>query len=79
MQTNDWTAIAAAVGVLEKPASPAPRHRIPLECVSPSAARVRDAQDETDQPLWKSICEALLIVVTIWVWTVLVWVMGGEA
>lgn len=83
MQSDELTAIAVAVGVLAKPAPLARRHRIPFEHVSPSAARVREyahaAQDEEVEPLWLSICGALVLVVIVWVLSLLVWVMGGVA
>lgn len=83
MQSDELTAIAVAVGVLERPAPLARRHRIPFEHVSPSAARVRvhahDALDEEVEPLWLSICGALMMIVMVWVLSLLVWVMGGVA
>lgn len=83
MQSDELTAIAVAVGVLERPAPLARRHRIPFEHVSPSAARVRehahDALDVEVEPLWKSICGALLLLVGIWAWIVLAWALGGAA
>ena len=77
MKNDDLTALAVAVGVLEEPASRARCHRPPLEHISPSAAHTRAVEEEAWEPTWKTVCGALMIIVTVWAWTLLLWVLGG--
>lgn len=79
MKTDDWTAIASAVGVLDQPASLAQRHRIPLKHVSPSAAHVRATGEEDGEPTWKTVAGGVMIVATLWAMSILVWMLGGAA
>ena len=79
MKTDDWMAIASAVGVLGQPAPLTPRHRVPLEHVSPSAAHVRANGDEDGEPTWKTAAGGVMIVATLWAMSILVWVLGGAA
>ena len=79
MKTDDWTAIASAVGVLDQPAALSLRHRIPLEHVSPSAAHVRATGEEAGEPTWKTVAGGVMIVATLWAMSILVWMLGGAA
>ena len=79
MMTDDWTAVASAVGVLGAPVPLAQRHRIPLEHVSPSAAHVRATDEEDGEPTWKTVLGGVMIVATLWAMSIIVWVVGGAA
>lgn len=79
MKTDDWTAIASAVGVLGAPAPLAQRHRVPLEHVSPSAAHARATAEDDGEPTWKTVAGGVMIVATLWAMSILVWVLGGAA
>lgn len=71
------TALATAVGVLDKPIY----HRPPLGHVSPSAAALRDAGTETDLDSvgWRDVVGALALIVVFWVLYVSVWAIFGGA
>lgn len=79
MKTDDWTAVASAVGVLDQPTPLTQRHRIPLGHVSPSAAHVRATGEEAGEPTWKTVVGGVMIVATLWAMSILVWVLGGTA
>lgn len=79
MMTDDWTAVASAVGVLGAPAPLPRRHRIPLEHVSPTAAHVRATGDNDGEPTWKTVVGGVMIVATLWAMSILVWMIGGAA
>lgn len=79
MKNDDLTALAVAVGVLAEPSPRMPRHRPPLEHISPSVAHTRAEEEEAWEPTWKTACGALMIIVTVWAWTLLLWVLGGAA
>lgn len=79
MKTDDWTAVASAVGVLDHPTPSVSRHRIPLEHVSPSASYVRATAEDDGEPTWKTVVGGVMIVATLWAMSILVWVLGGAA
>ena len=79
MKTDDWTAVASAVGVLGAPAPLSQRHRVPLEHVSPSAAHVRATAEDGGEPTWKTVVGGVMIVATLWTMSILVWMSGGAA
>lgn len=79
MKTDDWTAIASAVGVLGAPVPLTQRHRVPLEHVSPSAAHVRATGEDDGEPTWKTVLGGVMIVATLWAMSIIVWVVGGAA
>lgn len=79
MKTDDWTAIASAVGVLGTPTPLVQRHRVPLEHVSPTAAHVRATGDDDGEPTWKTVVGGVMIVATLWAMSILVWMIGGAA
>lgn len=78
MTTNEITAIASAVGVLDKD-----RHRPPLSHVSPSAAALRDADalvdpaEELMLPTWKDLGIAIVAIAAFWAAYVAVWLLWG--
>ncbi|OFT30617.1 hypothetical protein HMPREF3170_03655 [Corynebacterium sp. HMSC08D02] len=77
MKTDDWTAVASAVGVLGAPF--VQRHRVPFEQISPSAAHVRATADDDGEPTWKTVVGGVMIVATLWAMSIIVWAVGGAA
>lgn len=75
MATTDLTAMASAVGVLEREF-----HRPPMGHISPAAAALQDdAADEPFTPTWRDAALAAAGLVVFWVFYVCTWALFGGA
>lgn len=75
MAKTDLTAMASAVGVLEREF-----HRAPMEHISPAAAALQDdTADEPFTPTWRDAALAAAGLVVFWVFYVCTWALFGGA
>ena len=75
MAKTDLTAMASAVGVLEREF-----HRPPMEHISPAAAALQDdTADEPFSPTWRDAALAAAGLVVFWVFYVCTWALFGGA
>lgn len=75
MSNAELTAMATAVDVLHDD-----RHRPPLDQVSPTAAALRDVEeDEQFTPTWRDLGLVIVGILVFWVLYVGTWVVFGGA